>query len=342
MDTAKNELFETFPFFKLTPDLVCIANKEGFFEQVNHAVIEKLEYTEAELFAKPISTFIHPDDKELTSSERKKLINGNPLVNFQNRYITKSEKIIWLDWTSIYFPDQQRVFAIAKDVTARKEIEMEIEEDYRRYKNLATNFKSRIEKDRKTFAVELHEELAQLASVVKMDVDWINTQMPEMSDLLKKRFDHVAAVSTMLIDRIRRISFSISPYMLGDLGLNETLKWLCKEFTVLNKISCLFVNNSDELTIPYETKLDLFRICQESLNNIMQHAQASSVKISLEKKDKKLCLSIIDDGQGFDVQQQNKISGLTTIRDLTNSINGQLSIQSEIGNCTLISVTITI
>ena len=74
----------------------------------------------------------------------------------------------------------------------------------------------------------------------------------------------------------------------------------------------------------------------------MYHARASSVKISIEKTDNKLCLSIIDDDQGFEVKQQKKISGLTSMRDLANSMNGLISIQSEIGNGTLVSVTITI
>ena len=71
MPELKNLDFELNPFFELTPDLVCIAGKDGFFKKINPAVIDKLEYSEAELFGKPISSFIYPDDKELTERERR-------------------------------------------------------------------------------------------------------------------------------------------------------------------------------------------------------------------------------------------------------------------------------
>ena len=108
---------ELLPFFELTPDLVCIAGKDGYFRRVNQSVITKLEYTEQELFARPIFDFIYPEDKALALEQRKKLIDGKPLVNYQNRYVSKSGKIIWLNWTSVYFPEREVVFAIAKDVT---------------------------------------------------------------------------------------------------------------------------------------------------------------------------------------------------------------------------------
>jgi two-component system sensor histidine kinase DegS len=87
-------------------------------------------------------------------------------------------------------------------------------------------------------------------------------------------------------------------------------------------------------------KLDFFRICQESLTNIMYHAQAKNVKITVEETDGKICLSIVDDGKGFCPEELNHISGLTSMRERASSINGQLKIESEIGKGTRISITI--
>ncbi|MDB5209227.1 MAG: domain S-box protein, partial [Sediminibacterium sp.] len=197
-------------FFEMTPDLVCIAGKDGFFKKVNKAVIDKLGYTEEELLSAPISSFVHPEDRDLTSSERSDLLNGKVLINFENRYVTKQGKAIWLEWTSIYFPDDQIVFAIAKDVTQRKHIEADVEKTYAKFKSLATHFKNSIEKDRKYLAVELHEELAQLASVVKMDVDWLRIKVPDLPAAAKDRIEHASVVADLLIKTIRRVTFSIS------------------------------------------------------------------------------------------------------------------------------------
>jgi len=332
--------FEMFTFFEMTPDLVCIAGKDGFFRKINRAVMEKLEYTEEELFASPIHTFIHPGDKEMTRRRRALLLKGEALTNFENRYVSKSGKVIWLAWTSVFFPDKEVVFAIAKDVTARKEVEKEIEEKYIKFKSLASHFKNSIEKDRRHLAAELHEELAQLASVVKMDVDWLNENLPGIPGPFKKRIEHVMAVSDQLINTIRRVSFLISPNMINDLGLNETLKLLCKEFSVLQGIPCVYESECDELRLTQEVKLDFFRICQEALSNVMNHAQASSVNIGLKDTGGEICLFIADDGKGFDIQQQTQPSGLTSIRERAASINGRLVVQSEAGKGTRLTVTV--
>ena len=153
MDTLQNSESDMFTFFEMTPDLVCIAGKDGFFKKVNRAVIEKLGYTEEELFARPISSFLYPEDMEMTIRERTKLLDGTALTNLENRYVTKDGRIIWLHWTSIYLSDKEVVFAIAKDITERKQVEKELEEKYLKFKGLATHFKSSIEKDRKKFRI---------------------------------------------------------------------------------------------------------------------------------------------------------------------------------------------
>ena len=330
----------TFPFFDMTPDLVCIAGKDGFFKKVNQSFISKLEYPEEELFGRPITSFIHPEDKELTKQERIKLLNGQALINFRNRYLRKDGEIIWLEWTSIYFPDKEIVFAIAKDVTERTQNEKEIEEKYKKFQSLATHFKSRIEKDRKYLALELHEELAQLASVAKIEIDWLNENIPGVSEAAKKKIEHASAITELLINTIRKISFALSPNMLEDIGLNETLKWLCNEFAVLNGIPCVFESTCEEISLSREIKLDFFRICQESLSNIMYHACANNVKIKMEDIGNKIYLSIKDDGKGFEVDQQKQVAGLTGIRETVSSINGQLIINSAIGKGTTVSVII--
>lgn len=162
-----NEGLGMFSFFEMTPDLVCIVSKEGFFRKVNPAVSKLLGYSEKELMATPVSSFIHPEDKEFTGRERAKLLTGQALLNFQNRYVSKTGEIIWLEWTSIYLTNKEVVFAIAKDITRKKEQEKKLEEKYKKFKSLATHFKNSIEKDKRYLAIELHEELAQFSICCK-------------------------------------------------------------------------------------------------------------------------------------------------------------------------------
>ncbi|MFM6924511.1 MAG: PAS domain-containing protein, partial [Ferruginibacter sp.] len=161
-------------FFELTPDLVWLAGKDGFLKKVNPAVSRKLGYSVEELLGKPVTTFMHPADVEITLQKRFKLLQGEVLHNFCNRYISKSGAVIWLEWTSVYLFDREIVLAIAKDITDRKKIEQEVEEQHSKFKGLASHFKTLLENDRKYFAYELHEELAQLLAAINMDISWLN------------------------------------------------------------------------------------------------------------------------------------------------------------------------
>ncbi len=331
--------FELFTLFEMTPDFVCIAGKDGYFKRVNPAVPAALGYTAAELYSRPISSFIHPDDLALTSKERQTLLNGKTLLNFQNRYITKAGTVIWLEWTSVYVPDQEIVFAIAKDITASKIREQETEEKYHRYKTLATHFKNRAEDDRKYLAYELHEEVAQLAAVVKMHIAWVDQRVSDLPGKAKERLEEALLMSDLLIRSIRRISFSVSPNMMNDLGFNATTEFQCKEFAVLNGIPCTYRSDCHDDDLLPEEKIDFFRICQEALSNITEHAEAKSVSVVLKDQGQTISLSITDDGKGFDVNAQLSSAGLLNMKQLAVSINGELSIHSELGRGTTVTVT---
>jgi PAS domain S-box-containing protein len=327
-------------FIELTPDLVCIAGRDGFFKKVNRAVIDKFGYTEQELMTRPIATFMHPEDRQLTLHKRAELFEGKSLVNFRNRYVTKSGGILWLEWTSLYFPDDEIVFAIAKDITARKQIEMEIEEDYRKFKGLTSHFKTSIEEDRKYLARELHEDLAQLASVLKMDIEWIRSNSGLLPPAAKGRIEDAYAVSHQLITTIRRLSFSVSPNMLEHLGLHKTLEWYSREFTVLSGIPCTYQGVFNDSHLTDEIRIDLFRIGQESLNNILKHAQATQVRISVEEAENLIRLTVMDDGKGFDTNQQKRQRGLVRMRERAASINAELTIHSAPGKGTAVTVIV--
>ena len=332
--------FELFTLFEMTPDFVCIAGRDGYFKKVNPAVPAKLGYTLEELYTRPVASFIHPDDVELTSKVRQTLLTGKALLNFQNRYLTKIGTVIWLEWTSVYVPDQEIVFAIAKDITASKTREQETEKKYQHYKTLATHFKNRAEDDRKYLAYELHEEVAQLAAVVKMNIAWVDQRVTGLPVKAKEKLEEALLLSDLLIRSIRRISFSVSPNMMSDLGFNATLEFQCREFAVLNGIPCSYWSDCHEDDLLPEEKIDFFRICQEALSNIMEHAEAQSVSVVLKDFGQTISLRITDDGKGFVVDKHISSAGLLNMQQLALSINGQLTIESELGKGTVVTVTI--
>jgi PAS domain S-box-containing protein len=325
--------------FERTLDLVCIVNRAGRFKKINPAVINTLGYSEEELFARPVSALIHPDDRETTANRREQLLNNAPLLNFQNRYVAKSGAIIWLEWTSVYIPEKEVVFAIAKDITKRKQVEIEIEENYKKYKALASHFKQHVEIDRQNLATELHEELAQIATVVKMDMEMVASQNHQLNQFSHQRLHHAMDTCELLINKIRRLSYSISPSRISELGLETVLRSLCSEFSEQTNILCNYKSSYKEENLEYEVKLDLLRICQEALLNVMHHAQATRVDIKLEEKKNKIELSIIDNGKGFHHENTQRF-GLRNMHGRVASINGKLHIKSEQEQGTSVTVSV--
>jgi PAS domain S-box-containing protein len=334
--TAMDHLMD---LFERTPDLVCIVNKAGWFIEINQAVVNTLGFSQQELLEHPVSNFIHPDDRERTGKRRAELLSEKPLLNFRNRYVNKAGEIVWLEWTSVYVPEKEVVFAIAKNITVRKEAELKIEENFRKYKELATHFKNHIEKDRRLFAAELHEELAQLATAVKMELDWIAARPGEKDQLREDRIEHALALSQVLIDKIRSISYSINPVEISESGLKPALERLCMEFESLSDVPCNFQSHFHENQLGYEAKLDLFRICQEALLNVLHHAQATEVLVLIEEKEGAVELSITDNGKGFEVKT-SKNSGLSNMRVRAASIDGAFSIESNLSRGTRVGISV--
>lgn len=112
-------LFDLEYFIELTPDLVCIAGYDGYFKKINPAVSKTLGYTEEELTSRPINSFVHPDDQDITAKSRQSVKDDQPLLNFENRYLSKSGEVVWLSWTSMPIQRDQLIFGIAKKINPR-------------------------------------------------------------------------------------------------------------------------------------------------------------------------------------------------------------------------------
>lgn len=216
----------------------------------------------------------------------------------------------------------------------KKHLEKESEENYKKFKGLATHFKNNLEKDRKHFAVELHEELAQLAAAIKLDIYAVKNGTLHTSGDLNSRMENASAVCELLIGKIREMSFTFSPNTLEYLGLDDTLHSLCRNFKDVHNIACTFKSSYNEDDLNHEIKLDFFRICQESLSNILRHSGARAVEIEINDNDDEICLSVLDNGIGFEVDQQQHMPGLINMRELAASVNGHLHIESEPGGGT--------
>lgn len=116
-------VFDLEYLFEVAPDLFCIVGFDGYFKKINRAVSKVLGYSEEELFASPMINFVHPEDRIRTAEKCTALLNGHCLLNFENRFLNKNGDMVWLNWTSVPIKRDSIVFAIAKDITYRRQLE---------------------------------------------------------------------------------------------------------------------------------------------------------------------------------------------------------------------------
>lgn len=281
-DIVQPERMYFLEMFEQTPDWVCIASKDGYFKDINPAVCHTLEYTREELLQQPIATHIHPDDLELTRSRRARLLEGESLLNFRNRYVSRSGNIVWLEWTSVYLPLREVVLAIAKNITSRREAESKIELEHEQTKLAASFLRSSAEDERRILAAQMHENIAQLASVLKMELDCVNALLPE-NDASSKRLLKAQSTAGLLIDSIRRTSFYASPSILYDHGFDAAVDWMCTDVASSRNIRCQYTGNGAIGLLPIDLQSDLFRLCQDALRIFSEIYHAAEITVQLQE-----------------------------------------------------------
>lgn len=298
-------------FFELSNDLFCIAGYDGYFKKINPAVSKLLGYTNEELFSRPISDFIYASDREITAKLRHELTNNEPLLNFENRYITKSGELVWLSWTSMPVDNQNLVYAIAKNITHNKKHE----ED----RNiLLTNF-AKINKDLKkisyTSSHDLRSPVNNLVSIFSLlDVSKIeDPETIQLIELLNLTSENLRQTLNETIDLLILENNNIA--QIEEIDFNESLNMVMRSINSLIQNSKTTINvDFSELQKVNFNKAYLESIFLNLITNSIKYAKPGQLPI-ISVYSKKINgisqLVFSDNGLGFDMDVvKDKIFGL--------------------------------
>lgn len=221
------------------------------------------------------------------------------------------------------------------DVTERKKLEQKLlQEKIGQQKLLTQATIDGQEKERKEIGKELHDNIGQQLTTTKLYLDLARSSATgETLEMVTLALKSVSDV----INEIRSISHSLVPQTLGDLGLVESIAELIDAIGVVKLMNIVFEHRSfGEEGIPENQKLMFYRIIQEQLNNVVKHANAQHVTITLQSKNDFITLVIKDDGEGFDLVQMRKGLGLTNIKNRAELFGGTVNIITTPGKgCTL-------
>ncbi|MCC6472473.1 MAG: PAS domain S-box protein [Burkholderiales bacterium] len=229
---------------------------------------------------------------------------------------------------------------ILRDITERVRTDEALRRSREELRELAEASNSVREQEKSHIARELHDELAQALTALKMDLSWMRERLSARAELADK-LGSMQSLLDSTVAATRRISADLRPLMLDDLGLVPAVEWLIENFRQRTGIECdLTLATELDLRDPYATAV--FRILQESLTNVARHSGATLVEVTLGRSDEEVTLAVCDDGRGFSPADPRKPHsyGLMGLRERAYLLHGDVSVASEPGRGTAIRVRI--
>lgn len=210
--------------------------------------------------------------------------------------------------------------------------------------DLASHMTTTNENEKKRIARELHDELGALLTAARMDTTWIKRNLkPKNDDPLKTRLDRMIDTIDKGIQVKREITDSLVPPLLRELGLIDAITAMTEDVPDLNPPKYILQLSSSLPDIDSDRELAIYRICQESLNNIRKYAKASTVTINLDLHNDNIQLDVVDDGVGFNLNNQSKNThGVSGMRARAAMFKGKFNIESSVGEGTHINAIIPI
>ncbi|MDP3680196.1 MAG: PAS domain-containing sensor histidine kinase [Flavobacterium sp.] len=298
-------------FFNISADFICIAGFDGFFKRINPAVSKLLGFSEEELYARPISSFVYTPDLKITIETRKQVYKNKPLLNFENRYLTKSGEIVWLSWTSMPVESEKLVYAIAKNITHKKKVEEE--------RNLLLANLTQINKELTVLSHKTSHDLKSpinnMLSVFSLiDVSKINDpETLELINILKLTSENLKETLNESIDEL--VENENINTQIEEINLTESLA------EVLASINSLVSDSKAIINVDFSAfenvtfnKAYIKSIFLNLLTNSIKYSkphQVPVITIQSRKNNGVNQLIFSDNGLGFDMDKvKDKIFGL--------------------------------
>ena len=233
---------------------------------------------------------------------------------------------------------------ILRDVTDRVRAEEALLRSREEVREMATASSTAREQEKTRFARELHDELAQSLTALKMDLEWLRESAATADPQVAARLGEMYDLLDSTVAATRRIAADLRPVMLDDLGLGAAAEWLAATFTQRHGIKSELVVDPPDFDLADPQSTAVFRIMQEALANVARHAEASFVEIDLSRVDGQVYLRVHDNGCGFDPASPRKPTsfGLVGLRERVNLVEGRIKIDTGAGKGTTIEVWIPV
>ena len=291
-----------------------------------------------------VKSLLSDESLNLARQIRSKLLNNEPIEQpYEQRIIRKdgNEATVQLSTSLVLNKGEPAAFQhIARDITEQKKMQ----ENLRFYLRQTTNAQ---EEERKRISHELHDETIQALVVLSRQLDALASSKNDIPEEQRLHLEVLWQQTNVIIRGVRRLSQDLRPAALDRLGLLSALEWLASDTSEYSGIATKVNLLGTERRLPEEVELVLFRITQEALRNVWRHAQATRAEITVEFNSGKTKITVSDNGKGFnlpekigDLARDGKL-GLTGMQERAQLIGGNLSVQSQPGKGTSVTMELS-
>lgn len=233
-------------------------------------------------------------------------------------------------------------FHMITDITGRKQAEDQLRTSREQLRSLSAHLESVREEERGNMAREIHDELGQILTALKIDLSSLTKGSAEEQQSLLEKTKSMSGLIDMAIETVKRISAELRPPLLDDLGIAVALEWQAAEFEKLTQIKCEFSSKPKDIVLDPDRSTTIFRIFKEALTNVVRHSNASRVKAVLVKETDKIVLTIKDNGKGIEKERiaDPKAFGLIGMRERARFWGGEVGLSGAPDKGTSVTLSI--
>ncbi len=250
----------------------------------------------------------------------------------------------WSRWfENRIYPSSEGVSIFVSDITEQVEAQQELRATAEQLRALAARLDAIREEERRVIAREIHDQIGQALTSLKLDVGWLRSQLDGGGGAaVDERARAMEALVDQTIETTRRVSAMLRPAILDDLGLAAAIRWQVREFQQRAGVDCALDLPADGPAVAPAIGLSLFRIVQEALTNIARHAQARHVRIGLAIDSESTVLTVSDDGRGVTAEELERPTslGIVGIRERTLAVGGKVTITGSAEQGTTLTVRV--
>lgn len=229
-----------------------------------------------------------------------------------------------------------------KRIAERKGAEEELRKSREQLRDLAGHLQSIREEERRLIAREIHDELGQAMTALKMDLHWLAKRLPTDQQSMFDKIESMSKLIDKTVKCVQRICAELRPSLLDDLGLSAAIEWQAEEWQQRTGIKCDVTSNPKEMIFNQDLSTAIFRIFQETLTNVARHANASRVVVSFEQKAGQLEVKMTDNGKGITQKEISdpKSFGLIGMRERAHYWGGSVIIRGIRNKGTTVTLSV--